>query len=663
VIHRDLKPANLRLTPEGRLKILDFGLAMLLRPEAEADITRSLTEAPALAGTLPYMSPEQLQGKPPDVRSDIYAVGAVLFEIATGRQPFEQELFTALVSDIIQRAPPSPTRLNPALSPLLEGLILKCLEKDPDKRYQSAKELLLDLRRLTTVGAAPSVTFSPVRLWRRGLIAAAVLVLLLAAIVGWNLAGVRTRWLTPASPPHIESLAVLPLTNLSGDPAQEYFADGMTDELITTLSRIRGLKVISRTSVMRYKGISEPLPQIARELNVDAVVEGSVLKAGTRVRITAQLIQADSDRNLWAQSYERDLRDVLEMQSDVARAIAGEIQVNLNPEERSRLARARPVDAEAYEAYLKGHYYFSQRTENALRRSVTYYQQAIARDPAYALAYSGLADAYSLLGFRGAVPSKEALSQAKAAALKAIALDDTLAEPHTSLAFIAETYEWDWATAEREYKRALELNSGDARIHHWYAGYLIYVGRFDQGIAEAKRARDLDPLSLPVLNALAGRLLVAGRDQEALEQLRKILDLNPNYAPAHQTFGWAYLNQGKHEQAIHEFQQAVQLSPSHDTDFVVDLAFAYATAGNRDQAKRILETLKREHERGLVPSGCIGILYGALGERDQAFAWLEKAYAERDPELTYLKVPNRRFAPLRSDPRFQEFLRRMNFPS
>ena len=326
------------------------------------------------------------------------------------------------------------------------------------------------------------------------------------------------------------------------------------------------------------------------------------------------------------------------------------------------LADLHAVDPEAYEDYLKGRYYFNQRTQEALKKSVGFFQQAIARDQSYALGYSGLADAYAMLGFRGGFPSQDALSRAKAAALKAVELDDTLAEAHVSLAFIAETHEWDWSAAEREYKRALELNPGDARAHHWYAGYLMYVGRFEEGIAEAKRARDLDPLSLPVNNALAGRLLVAGRVDEALQQLRKTLEMNPHFAPAHQTLGWVYLNEGQHGEAIQEFQQALQLSGTDDTEFMLDLGYAYAVLGKKDEAKRILATLKRQHERGLVPSGSIAILFGALGERNQAFAWLEKAYEERDPELTYLNVPGRRFEPLRHDPRFNDLLHRMNFP-
>ncbi|HEU5336679.1 MAG TPA: tetratricopeptide repeat protein, partial [Terriglobales bacterium] len=336
--------------------------------------------------------------------------------------------------------------------------------------------------------------------------------------------------------------------------------------------------------------------------------------------------------------------------------------ITLSPQERAGLERTLNVDPEAHESYLKGRYYFAQRTESALQRSIAYFQTAIAADPSYAPAYSGLADAYALLGFRGGIPSQQALTRAKAAALKAIALDGTLSQPHASLAFIAETYEWDWATAERQYKQALALNPGNARAHHWYAGYLMYVGRFDEGIAQEEQARDLDPVSLPVNNALAGRLLVAGRHDAALQQVRNTLDLDPHFAPAHQTLGWAYLDSGKPQQAIQEFQRAVQLAGSEDQNFLVDLGFGYATAGNRAAARAILAKLNQLHQRGLVPSGSVAIVYGALGDHDQAFAWLDKAYAERDPELTYLKVPGRRFEPLRHDPRFQALVRRMHFP-
>src|SRR5437870_9723133 len=460
----------------------------------------------------------------------------------------------------------------------------------------------------------------------------------------------------------ISSLAVLPLKNLSGDSTQEYLADGMTEALIGRLSGIHDLRVISRTSVMRFKDTQLSVPEIARTLRVDAIVEGSVIREGSRIRVHAQLIRGATEEHIWSEEYPREYRSILGLQEEVARAIADRIEISLTPQKRASLASASTVDPEAHEDYLKGRYYFNQRTSDALNKSIGYFRQAITRDPSYALSYSGLADAYALLGFRGGFPSKEALVHAKAAALKAIELDETLAEPHASLAFIAETHEWDWATAEREYKRALELNPGDARVHHWYAGYLMYVGRFDEGIAEARRARDLDPLSLPVNTALAGRLLVAGRYEGAPEQVRKSLELNPHFRRAHQTLGWVYLNQGKHDEAIREFQQAVQDSGTDDTDFVLDLGFAYAKVGNREEARRILATLKQRRASGLVPSGSIAILYGALGELDEAFAWLEKAYQERDPELTYLNVPGRRFEPLRHDPRFRKMLVRMGLP-
>ncbi|HEX8879393.1 MAG TPA: tetratricopeptide repeat protein, partial [Candidatus Acidoferrum sp.] len=478
------------------------------------------------------------------------------------------------------------------------------------------------------------------------------------AVGGWRWRQWRHPIAAPAVPV-IRSLAVLPLTNLSGDPSQEYLADGMTEELIGRLSHIQGLRVISRTSAMHFKNTQSSVPEIARTLGVDAIVEGSVTREGSHIRVHAQLIRGATDEHIWAEEYQREYRSILGLQDEVARSIAKRIELSLTPQGRASLAPASAVVPEAYEDYLKGRYYFNQRTEDALNKSIANFEQAIALEPNYGLAYSGLADAYALLGFRGSFPSQVALSRAKAAARKAIEIDDTLAEAHASLAFIAETHEWDWATAEREYQRALELNPGDARAHHWYAGYLMYTGRFGEGIAEAKRARGLDPLSLPVNNALAGRLLVAGRVDEALEQVRKTLDIDPHFAPAHQTLGWAYLNQGEHEQAIQEFRQALQLSGSETTDLSLDLGFAYAVAGQREEARRILAKLKQQQQKGLVPSGSIAILYGALGELNEAFAWLEKAYQEHDPELTYINVPHRRFEPLRRDPRFGKLLVRM----
>ncbi len=482
----------------------------------------------------------------------------------------------------------------------------------------------------------------------------------LAAIVSFAYFAPRMR-AKDASRAKIRSLAVLPLQNLSGDKSQDYVADGMTEELIGRLSRIHGLRVISRTSTMHFKNTQLSVPEIGKMLAVDAIVEGSLVQEGHQIRVHAQLIRATTDEHIWAGEYQREYHVILEVQEEVARNIVEQIELNLTPEERARLASKPPVDPQAYENYLKGRYYFSQRTEDALHKSIASFQQAITSDPGYAPAYSGLAEAYAMLGFRGGLPSKDALSGAKKAALKAIELDDSLAEPHASLAFIAETYEWDWPAAEREYRRALELNPGYAQAHNWYGGYLTYTGRFDEGVAEAMRARELDPLSLPINNALAGRLLAAGRYDEALRQVQTTLELDEHFAPAHQTLGWVYLHGGKQDDAIREFQKALELAGAADTDIQLDLGFAYAVSGRPDEARRILANLRQLHQQGVVPAASLATLYGALGESDEAFVWLEKAYQERDPQLTYLKA-GRRFEPLREDPRFGQFVRRVGFP-
>ncbi len=507
--------------------------------------------------------------------------------------------------------------------------------------------------------AAPMVSENSGRaLFPRGsrpfllIFATAVLCLLtLAYLIERNHAG-------PSSPPKIKSLAVLPLQNLSGDPSQDYFADGTTEELIGRLSRIHGLRVISRTSSMRFKDTQLSVPEIAKILGVDAIVEGSMVREGHQVRVHTQLIRAADDTHIWAGEYQREYGSILEVQEEVTRNIVEQIEFNLSPQDRARLASTYLVDPQAHEEYLKGRYYFNQRTEDSLRKSIASFQQAIARDPGYAPAYSGLAEAYAMLGFRGGFASKDALSRAKAAALKALELDVTLPEPHVSVAFIAETYEWDWHTAELEYKRALELNPGDAQAHNWYAGYLTYTGQFDNAISEAKRALELDPLSLPINNALAGRLLAASHYDEAFRQVQQTLQLDAHFAPAHQTLGWAYLYSGKQPDAIREFQRALQLSGTEDSDLELDLGFAYALSGKRDEARTILTKVTKLHEQGTVPAAAVAILHGALGETDEAFAWLEKAYQERDPQLTYLKT-GRRFAPLRKDPRFEALIRRV----
>ncbi len=662
VVHRDLKPGNLRLTPDGRVKILDFGIAKLVRPATATAATESFTETQAVAGTLPYMAPEQLRGEQADHRSDLYSFGVILYGMATGRHPFQEKLATALADDILHKPPAPPGRLNPELSPRLEEIILKCLEKEPENRYQSAKELLVDLRRL---GAPTSleVVPAPRRLGtRRGavLVAGIGLVAILAMLFGLNVRGWRERLLGRAGTSRIRSLAVLPLANLSGDPEQEYFADGMTEALITELAQISALRVISRSSVMQYKGKQKPLPEIAKALNVDAVVEGSVQRAGKRVRITAQLVDARRDRHLWAQSYERDLSDILTLQDEVARAIATEIQVKLTPHEQTRLASARPVNPEAHEAYLLGRFYWNTRTQEGLEKALAYFQQALEKDPHYAPAYAGMADYYSILPFYSRSTPKEVFPKAKAAALKALEIDNTLAEAHAALAYTMAYYDWDWAGAEREFKRAIELNPNSNTAHQAYSRLLSVTGRPEEAQAEMQGAQELDPLSLLPLGNMAMLSYFGGQYDLAIKQLQRTLELDPNFPVAPWGMGLAYEQKGMYEEAIAAFQRAESIAGG-SPNVAASLGHAYAVSGRRREAEKIIAELKEQSKKKYVSSYQIALIYAGLGEKNQAFAWLQKAYEERSTLLAYFEM-DPRLAPLRSDPRFQDLLRRIGLP-
>jgi TolB-like protein/Tfp pilus assembly protein PilF len=447
--------------------------------------------------------------------------------------------------------------------------------------------------------------------------------------------------------------------NLSGDAEQEYFADGMTDELITDLGKVGALRVISRTSVMRYKGTKKPLSEIARELKVDALVEGTVLRSGNRVRVTANLLDANADRHLWAETYERDLRDVLSLQSEVARAITNEIQIKVTPQEQARLASARSVNPEAYQLYLKGRYYAGRGTKEGLEKGVQYFNQAIAADPSYALAYDGLADDYWIAD-EWTLSPRDAMPKAKEAAKRALDLDDTLAEAHGSLAMVNAFYEWDWAAAEREFKRAIELKPNYGLAHEYYGWYLVSIGRANEGITQSERSVELDPVS-PEANSVLGYVFwVAHRYGEAIEQMRKTTDLDPNYWFAYEVLGLAYERQGQFPEAIAELQKAVRLAGTI-AEPTAGLARVYAVSGNRAEAQKLLDRLQERSKETYVSPYLIAMICARLGERDQALAWLERAYQARSLFMTQLKL-DPSFDSLRSDPRFQSLLRRMNFP-
>jgi len=674
VVHRDLKPGNLRVTGDGRLKILDFGLAKLRLPVVPGAPTESIDQTLAMSGTLPYMAPEQLLGEDADARTDIHAAGAVLYEMTTGQRPFGKMERVQLITAILRQAPAPPAQLNPQVSAELERLIGKCLEKEPENRYQSAKELAVDLRRL---GTSSSVTASwrvverpRSRLRRKVLLGLIGVLVVTALLLGLNAAsGWRERLLGKEAGAGIHSLAVLPLANLSGDPEQEYFADGMTEELITDLSKIGSLKVISRTSVMQYKDARKPLREIGRELGVEGVIEGSVRRVGDRVRITAQLIYAPSDTHLWAESYDRDLHDVLRLQGEVAQVIANEVNAKVTPQEKARLSGKRPVDPEAYQAYLEGRYYWNKRTEEDIRKAIGYFQQAINKNPNYALAYAGLADSYLVLSLYSSAPWQDTYRQAKAAATKALEIDDNLAEAHAALASTRAGEQWDLAGALTELARAIQLNPNYATGHQWYAEYMICSGDAEKAIAEIRRAQELDPLSL-VINSTYGYILFqARRYDDALAQARKTLGMDANFYLGHELLAEVYEQRGMFEEASTERERAATLAGESAEEAgrrALLLRSAYARKGAKaywqERLQLAMEDAKQSKDLpyDLTDSSPyrLAVLNARAGQNEAAIGLLQRAFNERDYGLYYLKtVPA--LDGLRSDPRVANLMLRI----
>ncbi|MHB8411952.1 MAG: protein kinase domain-containing protein [Candidatus Acidiferrales bacterium] len=658
IVHRDLKPGNIIITPKGWAKVLDFGIARLLRPAGDTDPTQSITGAHGAAGTLPYMAPEQLTGEAAGARSDIFSLGAVLYEMATGRRAFNEELPSRLIDAIVRERPVPPRALNSRVSPELERIILKCLEKEPENRYQSAKELEVDLRRLQTQGTGTVASaVAPARgFWRDDAAKIAGTTLIIALALVFGVRGWRARRAAHPGSTQIHSLAVLPLENLSGDPQQEYFAEGMTEELTTQLAQISALRVISRTSAAQYQNAPQSLPEIGKELHVDAVVEGSVMREGNSVRITARLTEISTGKLLWAQSYDRNLKDVLSLQDEVARDVASEVKVTLTPDERARLQNAQAVNPKAHDDFLQGSY-LNKGTSSQQREALQYFKDAIRIDPDYAPAYAGLADYY---WSNQQLDPRLSMGKAKEYAQRALKLDPDLAHAHTTLGAIRFYADWDWAAAEKEFKRAIELSPSDAEAHRVYSFYLAAMGRGDEAISEAQEAQRLDPLSIWT-QITAGNVFYFTRHyNQAIAQCRKAVELDPDSVGGYDCLGSSYLAKGEYEQAIEASQKASNLS-GNDPARLVGLGRAYALARRKSDALTVLEQLHQVSSRTYVPPYFFATIYASMGERNEAFMWLQKAFQQRDTYLPWLKVDGA-IDPLRGHARFDALVARMRFP-
>ena len=655
VVHRDLKPQNIMVDSEGNARIMDFGIARSIR-------TKSITETGMIIGTPEYMSPEQVEGIGVDHRSDLYSLGVILFEMLTGKVPFQGETPLSVILKHKTEQPPDPRRFDDQIPVDISQMILKCMEKDKNRRYPTADALLADLieieKRFTTT--------KTVRLGKKQvgigkskdkkIVLFATLIFLIVAMA------VTGLFFYPGffkgEQKSLDSIAVLPLKNLSGISTQEYLSDGMTESLISNLAQIEALeRVISSTSVMQYKNTTKPLPEIARELGVDAVVEGSVMISKQRVRVNVQLIEARTDRNIWSNSYERDLRDILALQSELARAIAREIKIVVTPAEQARLALTRPVNPEAYQLVLRARSLWNKRSEQDLVRAKELFEQAIETDPTYALAHAGLADAYNMLASYYFIQPSEAYPKAREAALKALELDENLAEAYTSVAWVKYRYERDWFGAETDYNWAIGLNPSYATAHHWYGSMLRDMGRFDEAFAELQKARELNPFSLSINTSIGFLFYFARQYDQAIAEGQKALQLNPDFHWAHDVIALAYLQKGEFEEALAAFQKAVALSGS-SVDYKCHLAQAYAFAGMIEDAQNILEELLLEEETNHVPLHEISLLYKALGQGDLALSFLERA---SDAQSFIVNTSNRdpRWDGFRMDPLYTEVLEKI----